>query len=107
METHASQLLDLAKSRGLITAHDLGVAGIPRVSLTRAVRRGQLDRIGRGVYGLPGRPVTEHSTFAEVSLRVPKGVVCPCGLMMVMVSPTSAPRFSASRAPMATLPASG
>lgn len=76
METHASQLLDLAKSRGLITAHDLGVVGIPRISLTRAVRRGQLDRIGRGIYGLPGRSVSEHSTLAEVSLRVPKGVVC-------------------------------
>ena len=91
METHASQLLDLARSRGLITAHDLGVAGIPRVSLTRAVRRGQLDRIGRGVYGLPGRSVTEHSTFAEVSLRVPKGVVCLLSALRFHELTTQAP----------------
>ena len=91
METHASQLLDLAKSRGLITAHDLGVAGIPRVSLTRAVRRGQLDRIGRGVYGLPGRSVTEHSTFAEVSLRVPKGVICLLSALRFHELTTQAP----------------
>lgn len=91
METHASQLLDLAKSRGLITAHDLCVAGIPRVSLTRAVRRGQLDRIGRGVYGLPGRSVTEHSTFAEVSLRVPKGVVCLLSALRFHELTTQAP----------------
>lgn len=76
MDTHADQLLALARTRGLITAHDLGKVGIPRVCLTRAVRSGQLDRLGRGVYGLPGRPVSEHGSLAEVSLRAPKGVVC-------------------------------
>lgn len=46
------------------------------MALTRAVRRGQLERIGRGVYGLPARPVSAHGTLAEASLRVPKGVIC-------------------------------
>lgn len=91
METHASQLLDLVKSRGLITTHDLVVAGIPRVSLTRAVRRGQLDRLGRGVYGLPGRSVSEHGTLAEVSLRVPKAVVCLLSALRFHELTTQAP----------------
>lgn len=91
METHASQLLDLVKSRGLIATHDLGMAGIPRVSLTRAVRRGQLDRVGRGVYGLPGRSVSEHGTLAEVSLRVPKGVVCLLSALRFHELTTQAP----------------
>ena len=49
---------------------------IPRVSLTRAIRQGQLERIGRGLYGLPGRSISAHGSLAEVACRVPKGVVC-------------------------------
>ena len=71
-----NKLIDLARSQGLIRTCDLLPLGIPRVSLTRAVRRGQLERVGRGTYGLPGRKVSAQGSLAEVSLRVPKGVVC-------------------------------
>ena len=76
MDTTAERLIDLARSRGLIRPLDLAPQGIPRVSLTRAVRRGQLERVGRGLYGLPGREVSAHGSLAEVASRVPKGVVC-------------------------------
>ena len=72
----ANKLIDLAKSHGLIRPSDLEAHGIPRVSLTRAVRRGELERLGRGVYGLPGRNVSAEGALAEVAFRVPKGVVC-------------------------------
>ena len=76
MDTAAERLIDLVRNRGLIRPRDLAPLGIPRVALTRAVRRGQLERIGRGLYGLPGRPVSAHGALAEVARRVPKGVVC-------------------------------
>ncbi len=76
MDTTAERLIDLARSRGLFRPCDLAPLGIPRVSLTRAVRRGQLERVGRGLYGLPGRKVSIYGSFAEVALRAPKGVVC-------------------------------
>lgn len=76
MDTTANRLLDLVRNRGLIRPRDLAPLGIPRVALTRAVRRGQLERIGRGLYGLPGRPVSAHGALAEVARRVPKGIVC-------------------------------
>lgn len=76
MDNRAEKLIDLARSRGLIRPCDLLPLGIQRVSLTRAVRRGQLERVGRGLYGLPGRKVSAQGSLAEVSLRVPKGVVC-------------------------------
>lgn len=76
MDTAAERLIDLVRSQGLIRPRDLEPLGIPRVSLTRAVRRGQLDRVGRGLYGLPGRQVSAHGALAEVARRVPKGVVC-------------------------------
>lgn len=76
MDTAAERLIDLVRNQGLIRPRDLAPLGIPRVTLTRAVRRGQLERIGRGLYGLPGRPVSAHGVLAEVASRVPKGVVC-------------------------------
>ena len=76
MDTTAERLIDLARSQGLIRPCDLAPLGIPRVSLTRAVRRGQLERVGRGLYGVPGREVSAHGSLAEVARRVPKGVVC-------------------------------
>ena len=51
--------------------------GIPRVALTRAVRRGQLERVGRGLYGRVARPVSAHGTLAEVAGAFPR-VSCAC-----------------------------
>ena len=76
MDTTAERLIKLARAKGLIRPRDLAPLEIPRVSLTRAVRRGQLERVGRGLYGLPGREVSAHGSLAEVARRVPKGVVC-------------------------------
>ena len=76
MDATAERLIDLVRSQGLVRPCDLAPLGIPRVSLTRAVRRGQLERVGRGLYGLPGRQVSAHGALAEAARRVPKGVVC-------------------------------
>lgn len=76
MDTAAERLIALVRSQGLIRPCDLLPLGIPRISLTRAVRRGQLERLGRGLYGLPGREVSAHGSLAEVARRVPRGVVC-------------------------------
>lgn len=76
MNKLAEKLVDLVRTHGLIRPCDLAPLGIPRVSLTRAVRRGQLERVGRGLYGLPGRVVSAQGSLSEVALRVPKGVVC-------------------------------
>jgi predicted transcriptional regulator of viral defense system len=54
---------------------DLAQQEIPRVSLTRAVRQGQLERIRRGIYGLSGRSISAHGSLAEVACGVPKGII--------------------------------
>ena len=76
MNNVAERLINLTRSQGLIRPCDLIPMGISRVSLTRAVRSGQLERVGRGLYGLPGREVSAHGSLAEVGRRVPRGVVC-------------------------------
>jgi predicted transcriptional regulator of viral defense system len=76
MKTSMDKLLALARDAGLIRARDLATLGIARVTLTRAVRSGQLERVGRGLYGLKTRPVSAHGTLAEVARRVPNAVIC-------------------------------
>lgn len=76
MKTWSNYILDLARSRGLIRPLDLINQKIPRVMLTRMVRVGQLNRVGRGLYALPDRQVSEHVTLAEVAARHPTAVVC-------------------------------
>ncbi|MEO8197231.1 MAG: AbiEi antitoxin N-terminal domain-containing protein [Thermoanaerobaculia bacterium] len=76
MTSHSEAALDLAREKGLVRPRDLAPRGIPRVTLTRLVRSGRLAKIGRGLYALPHRDVTEHQGLAETAKRVPHGVVC-------------------------------
>ena len=91
MDSTAQRLIDLARSCGLIRPRDLVPLAISRVSLTRAVRRGQLERVSRGLYGLPGREISAHGSLAEVALRVPKGVVCLLSALRFHSLTTQAP----------------
>jgi predicted transcriptional regulator of viral defense system len=76
MPTTQDSILALARDRGLVRPLDLDARGLPRVSLTRLVRQGRLARVGRGLYALPDRPVSEHSALAEVARRHPRAFVC-------------------------------
>jgi len=74
--THEQQVLRLASKRALLRARDVTQLGLPTISLTRLVQAGKLERVARGLYGLPGAAISEHRSLAEVSARVPKCVVC-------------------------------
>lgn len=89
--THEAQVLRLAKRRRLLRARDLAAHGLPTVALTRLVQAGKLERLARGMYGLPGASVSEHRSLAEVALRVPKGVVCLLSALRVHGIGTQAP----------------
>jgi predicted transcriptional regulator of viral defense system len=89
--THEQQVLRLARARGLLRARDLAQSGLPTITLTRLVQAGKLERIARGLYGLPGAPMSEHRSLAEVAARVPKGVVCLLSALRVHEIGTQAP----------------
>ncbi len=74
--TYARRVLDLTRRRGLLRASDLAEIDVPRVVLTRLTRAGELERVGRGLYRVPGKQGSEHETLAAVSARVPKAVFC-------------------------------
>ena len=76
MATSHENILNLAAERGLIRPRDLTKRGLPTVALTRLVRQGRLQRVGRGLYALPDRQVSEHTSLAEVTRKHPTAIVC-------------------------------
>ena len=89
--THEQAVLTLARQRPLLRARDLAEHSVPTVVLSRLVAAGKLERIARGVYSLPARKLSEHCSLAEVSLRVPQGVVCLLSALRVHGIGTQAP----------------
>lgn len=74
--TYTDKVLELVKKAGVLRPRDLKPYGIPRVYLSRLHAAGKLQRIGRGLYVLPGTNVSEHQSMAEACKRIPKGVIC-------------------------------
>jgi predicted transcriptional regulator of viral defense system len=91
MESTQNAILALAREQGLIRPLDLDARDLPRVSLTRLVRQGRLARVGRGLYALPDRAVSEHSALAEVSRRHPRTVACLLSALRFHELTTQAP----------------
>jgi predicted transcriptional regulator of viral defense system len=89
--THEQQVLRLARARTLLRARDLTKHGLPTIVLTRLVEAGKLERVARGLYGLPGAEISEHRSLAEVAARMPKGVVCLLSALRVHEIGTQAP----------------
>jgi predicted transcriptional regulator of viral defense system len=80
--TKTATLLRLAQS-GPVRARDLDDAGIPRAYLKRLSDRGMLEQVDRGIYRLADAPVTELSSLAEVSKRVPHAIICLLSALQV------------------------
>jgi predicted transcriptional regulator of viral defense system len=89
--THEQEVLHLARARTLLRARDVAQRGLPTIALTRLVQAGKLQRIARGLYGLPNAEISEHRSLAEVSARVPKGVICLLSALRVHDIGTQAP----------------
>ena len=70
------KILTLARQMGLIRPRDVEAAGIHREYLLRMYRNGELIKVGRGLYALPGAQTSESLSLAEVAKRVPNAVIC-------------------------------
>jgi predicted transcriptional regulator of viral defense system len=84
-------VLALARATPLLRARDVVAHGLPSVVLSRLVHAGRLERVARGVYGLPGHASSEHRSLAEASIRVDRGVVCLLSALRVHEIGTQAP----------------
>lgn len=70
------KVLALARKLGVLRPRDLRAAGLRREYAQRLFARGQLERIGRGLYAAPTAKISAHRSLAEVSKAAPQGVVC-------------------------------
>ena len=76
MPTQEEKALQLIRKAGVLRPRDLAPHGIPREALGRLVKRGVVNRIGRGVYELAESDHAEHLDLMEACKRVPDGVIC-------------------------------
>lgn len=75
-DTKIGRLRALAKEKGLLRARELPTLGIPRKYLSRLTERGELVRIGRGLYHHADHEATAQHSLAVAAKRVPGGVLC-------------------------------
>jgi predicted transcriptional regulator of viral defense system len=71
-----AKLLYLVRKNKIVRSSELDKHQIPRMYLTRLLKRGELIKIERGVYALPDIDIDEDFSLVEVSRKVPKGVIC-------------------------------
>lgn len=70
------QIMKLVREQGMVRPRDVTAQGIPRMYLQRLYERGELQRLGRGVYVLADADYTQNFSLIEACKRVPHGVVC-------------------------------
>jgi predicted transcriptional regulator of viral defense system len=75
-QSKTEKLVELVHRQHIIRPRDLERVRIPRNYLTRLVKRGQLQKLERGIYTAESLPASEHISLLEVSRKVPKGVIC-------------------------------
>lgn len=70
------RVLKLARKGVILRPKDLQTKGLPKDYLWRLHKQKKLEKVGRGLYAMPGAAMSEHQTIVQAALRVPHGVVC-------------------------------
>jgi predicted transcriptional regulator of viral defense system len=87
------QVVALAHRKGLLRPRDLAEVGIPRQYLRMALEQGQVEKVARGLYQVPGERMSQHVSLAEVCKRVPAGVICLISALEFHELTTQIPHF--------------
>ncbi|MCB1347372.1 MAG: AbiEi antitoxin N-terminal domain-containing protein [Maritimibacter sp.] len=74
--TQSQRLVEYLETHAPARARELEDVGVSAATISRAVRSGEILRLGRGLYGLPDRAPDTHETLIEVAKRAPKAVIC-------------------------------
>jgi len=72
----AERTIELIREHGILRPRDLKNHGIPRTYLSRLVKQGIIRRVGRGLYTTAEQNISEFQSLAEVSKRIPSGIIC-------------------------------
>ena len=90
MGTEAEVALRLGRESGLLRSSDAAAAGVSRTTLSRLTARGDLVRVGRGVYQLP--QAQRADPVAILSATHPGVVVCLLSALAMRGLTTQSPR---------------
>ena len=74
--TQEDRMLDFLKRNTLARSKELQAIGVAATTISRAVKKGSVTRVGRGVYQLTDSEVDINTKLAEVSKQAPKAVIC-------------------------------
>ncbi|MDP1863002.1 MAG: type IV toxin-antitoxin system AbiEi family antitoxin domain-containing protein [Thiobacillus sp.] len=91
MTSTEQQIDKLLRRVGTARSRDLVAAGATRSELSRRVAAGQLVRVARGLYALPGYQGGEHSALVAVAQRAPGVVFCLLTALRIHDLTTQAP----------------
>ena len=75
-ESWSDCLEALFQGATVLRSNDLEERGLSRARIRDAVNAGGLERVGRGLYALPGAELTEHHSMVQAARRVPAGAIC-------------------------------
>lgn len=70
------KIIELAKETGVIRPREVESMGVPVEYLLRLCRSGELEKVGHGLYAIPGTLTSEFSSLAEISKKSPESVIC-------------------------------
>lgn len=71
-----NDILEFLRQRGIVRAREAVAAGFPRNRLADLARAGDILRLSRGVYTLPGLHLDRNFELVEVQKRIPHAVFC-------------------------------
>ncbi|MBN8737506.1 MAG: type IV toxin-antitoxin system AbiEi family antitoxin domain-containing protein [Xanthomonadales bacterium] len=85
------KITQLLHRSGTVRARELEALGVARRQLSRMVAAGQLTRVGRGLYALPGYRGGEHEALLAVARRAPGILFCLLTALRLHELTTQAP----------------
>lgn len=91
MASTEHRIQTLLRRAGTARSRELVAAGITRSELSRRVAAGQLVRVARGLYAMPGYQGGEHSALVTVAKRAPGVLFCLLTALRIHELTTQAP----------------
>ncbi|MFA6310810.1 MAG: type IV toxin-antitoxin system AbiEi family antitoxin domain-containing protein [Sterolibacterium sp.] len=91
MVTTERRIHTLLRRAGTARSRELVAAGITRSQLSRMVAAGQLVRVARGLYAMPGYQSGEHGALVTVAKRAPGALFCLLTALRIHDLTTQAP----------------
>jgi predicted transcriptional regulator of viral defense system len=72
----ADRLQQIFSGQGALRTNELERRGFSRLQISQAAKHGTIERIGRGLYTLPGAELSEHQSLIEVVKGSPTVRIC-------------------------------